>query len=82
LQLRVLGFGLLENGDVGVGVGVFPEGEEVSIGGERLSLSLKTVPNSLRLTSLECVQLRWTRRRLFETGFCPRQIMVARYKTF
>ena len=25
LQLRVLGFGLLQNGDVGVGVGVFPE---------------------------------------------------------
>ena len=30
LQLRVLGFGLLQDGDVGVGV--FPEGEEVSDG--------------------------------------------------
>jgi hypothetical protein len=29
-QLRVLGFGLLQNGDVGIGV--FPEGEEVFIG--------------------------------------------------
>jgi len=33
LQLRVLGFGLLKDGDVGVGV--FPEGEEVFVGGER-----------------------------------------------
>jgi len=33
LQLRVLGFGLLEDGDVGVGV--LPEGEEVFVGGER-----------------------------------------------
>jgi hypothetical protein len=32
LQLRVLGFGLLEEGDVGVGV--FPEGEEVFVSGE------------------------------------------------
>jgi hypothetical protein len=30
LQLRVLGFGLLKDGDVGVGV--FPEGEEVLVG--------------------------------------------------
>src|ERR1700756_4710442 len=29
LQLRVLGFGLLQDGDVGVGV--FPEGEEVFV---------------------------------------------------
>jgi hypothetical protein len=33
LQLRVLGFGLLQDGDVGVGV--FPEREEIFIGGER-----------------------------------------------
>ena len=33
LQLRVLGFGLLQDGDVGVGV--FPEGEEVLVGCER-----------------------------------------------
>jgi len=32
LQLRVLGFGLFQDGDVGVGV--FPEGEEVVVGGE------------------------------------------------
>ncbi len=32
LQLRVLGFGLLVNGDVRVGV--FPKGEEVFVGGE------------------------------------------------
>ena len=31
LQLRVLGLGLLQDGDVGVGV--FPEGEEILIGG-------------------------------------------------
>jgi hypothetical protein len=31
LQLRVLGFGLLQDGDVGVCV--FPEGEEILIGG-------------------------------------------------
>jgi hypothetical protein len=31
LQLRVLRFGLLQDGDVGVGV--FPEGEEILIGG-------------------------------------------------
>jgi hypothetical protein len=33
LQLRVLGLGFLEDGDVGVGV--FPEGEEIFVGGER-----------------------------------------------
>ena len=32
LQLRVFGFGLLQDGDVGVGVGVFSEGEEILIG--------------------------------------------------
>jgi hypothetical protein len=31
LELRVLGLGLLQDGDVGVGF--FPEGEEVLIGG-------------------------------------------------
>jgi len=37
LQLRVLRFGVLQDGDVGVGVGVgvFPEREEVSVSGER-----------------------------------------------
>ena len=33
LQLRVLRFGLLQDGDVGVGV--FPEREEILVGGER-----------------------------------------------
>ena len=33
LQLRVLGFGGFVDGDVGVGV--FPEGEEILVGGER-----------------------------------------------
>jgi hypothetical protein len=33
LQLRVLGFGLLQNGDVGIGI--FPAGEEIFRGGER-----------------------------------------------
>ena len=33
LQVRVLRFGLLQDGDVGVGV--FPEGEEIFVGGER-----------------------------------------------
>ena len=33
LQFRVLGFGLLQDGDVGVGV--FPEREEIFVGGER-----------------------------------------------
>jgi hypothetical protein len=33
LQLRVLRLGLFQDGDVGVGV--FPEGEEILIGGER-----------------------------------------------
>jgi hypothetical protein len=33
LELGVFGFGLLEDGDVGVGV--FPEGEEVLVGGAR-----------------------------------------------
>jgi len=32
LQPRILSFGLLQDGDVGVGV--FPEGEEVLVGGE------------------------------------------------
>ena len=33
LQLRVLRLGLLQDGDVGVGV--FPEGEEILVGGTR-----------------------------------------------
>jgi hypothetical protein len=33
LQLRVLGFGFFQDWDVGVGV--FPEGEEIFVGGER-----------------------------------------------
>jgi hypothetical protein len=33
LQLRVLRFGFLQDGDVGVGV--FPECEEIFVGGER-----------------------------------------------
>jgi hypothetical protein len=33
LPLRVLRLGLLQDGDVGVGV--FPQGEEVFVGGER-----------------------------------------------
>jgi len=32
LQLRVLGFGLLQDGEVGIGV--LPEGEEILVGGE------------------------------------------------
>jgi hypothetical protein len=32
LQLRVLGLGFFKDGDVGVGV--FPEGEEIFVGGE------------------------------------------------
>src|SRR5271170_648334 len=35
LQLRVLRLGLLQDGDVGVGV--FPEGEEIFVSGERTS---------------------------------------------
>jgi hypothetical protein len=34
LQFLVLGFGFFQNGDVGVGVGVFPEGEQVFVGSE------------------------------------------------
>src|ERR1035437_7080849 len=37
LQLRVLGFGFFQDGDVGVGV--FPEGEEIFVGGECASAS-------------------------------------------
>jgi hypothetical protein len=33
LQLRVLSFGFLQDGNVGVGV--FPEGEEIFVSGER-----------------------------------------------
>src|SRR5215470_8495049 len=33
LQLRVLGFGLLQDGDVGVGI--FPEGEEIFVSSKR-----------------------------------------------
>ena len=33
LQLRVLCLGLFQDGDVGIGV--FPEGEEIVVGGER-----------------------------------------------
>ena len=35
LQLRVLRFGFFQDGDVGVGV--FPEGEEIFVGGESAS---------------------------------------------
>ena len=49
MQLRVLGLGFFQNGDVGVGV--FPEREEVLIrsAGIRLSAFLKT--NYLRFDS-------------------------------
>jgi hypothetical protein len=33
LQLRILSFGLLQDGDVGISV--FPKGEEIFVGGER-----------------------------------------------
>jgi len=35
LQFRVLRVGLLQDGDVGVGVGVFPEREEIFVGSQR-----------------------------------------------
>jgi len=37
------------------------------------SLSLKTVPNSLRLKSPDCMQPRWTRRKLSPTWVWPVQ---------
>ena len=39
----------------------------------RASLSLKTVPNSLRLKSPDCIQPRWTRRKLSPTWVWPVQ---------
>src|ERR1700722_868918 len=40
---------------------------------DRASLSLKTVPNSLRLKSPDCMQPRWTRRKLSPTWVWPVQ---------
>jgi len=39
----------------------------------RASLSLKTLPNSLRLKSPDCIQPRWTRRKLSPTWVWPVQ---------
>src|ERR1700693_5165325 len=47
LQLRVLGLGLLQDGDAGVGV--FPEGEEIFVGGERPDaggIGVRSLPGS------------------------------------
>ena len=47
LQLRVLRFGFFEDGDVGVGV--FPEGEEIFVGGERPDAGSITVQSKRKL---------------------------------
>jgi hypothetical protein len=60
MQLRVLRLGLLQDGDVGVGV--FPEGEEVFVGGERPdagSIGLR----SLRSSRLQSVGTRRSQMR-------------------
>jgi hypothetical protein len=47
LQSRVLGFGLLQDGNVSVGV--FPEGEEILVGGERTdagSIGIRSLPSA------------------------------------
>ena len=54
MQLRVLGFGLLQDADVGVGV--FPEGEEIFVGGEGASageVSLGALPLCLKISRLQ-----------------------------
>src|SRR5712692_4178685 len=52
LQLRVLRLGLLQDGDVGVGV--FPEGEEIFVGGERPDASGIGI-RSLRSSCLQSI---------------------------
>jgi hypothetical protein len=50
LELRVLGLGLLQDGDVGVGV--FPECEEIFVGGER--------PDAGGIYCTKELQLKWS----------------------
>jgi hypothetical protein len=60
-QLRVLGFGLLQDGDVGVGV--FPEGEEIFVGGERTNAGDIGV-RALRSSRLQGVGASYSQMRL------------------
>jgi hypothetical protein len=54
LQLGVLRLGLLQDGDVGVGV--FPEGEEVLVGGAGLGSVAAHRVGSTELKVCECTQ--------------------------
>jgi|ERR1035437_3730469 hypothetical protein len=60
LQLRVLGFGFFQDGDVGVGV--FPEGEEIFVGGEGASAGEVGI-RSLRDSRLERIPTRHAQMR-------------------
>jgi hypothetical protein len=59
-QLRVLGFGFLQDGDVGVGVGVFPEGEEDSpnsgLSLKQLFCSALQIPRAVRHCQFPCAE--------------------------
>jgi len=52
LQLRALGYGLLEDGDIGVGA--FPEGEEVMIGCVRLGRITRHRVRTTKWETSEC----------------------------
>jgi hypothetical protein len=65
LQFRVLGFGFLQDGDVGIGVP--PECEEVFVGGKRPdagSIGISTLRSS-------CLQRIRTRDAQMRQGSCP-----------
>jgi len=52
LQRRVLGFGLRQDGDVGIGV--FPEGEEIFVGGASLVLVTCEYVGASKLQMCQC----------------------------
>ena len=60
MQPRVLGFGLLQDGDVWVAV--FPEGEEVLVGGERPNAGGVGI-SALRVSRLQSVRTRYAQMR-------------------
>src|SRR5271170_2302872 len=76
LQLRVLGFGLLQDGDVGVGV--FPEREEILVGGERTDAGGIGI-RSLRGSRLQGIGTSHSQMRQSSSPAVPDDAAVVKY---
>ena len=73
LQLRVLGFGLFQDRDVGIGI--FPEGEEVFVSGERPDAGCIGI-RSLRGSRLQSVGSRYAEMRQCSSPAVPYNAVV------